>query len=140
MKTIWTSFYGAAARLPSDLPQVSISLGVPRFWSPPDKVRRKEPLLAPDRPLLDRAKKDPDFDWKAAYRTRFEPTLEEAFERLPDGAVLLCWEADWNECHQKVVFEMFAAAGFDMNGGEFPAGPGGKKKKTPPGFAQLPLI
>lgn len=65
-------------------------------------------------------------DWKAAYRRQLHGLaqrgdLADAMARLPDGAVLMCWEEDANDCHRLLAAKVIAelSAGRVVYGGEY---------------------
>jgi len=58
----------------------------------------------------------PGAEWRQAYRGELETalangTLQQALDRLPEGAILLCHEADHCDCHRKVLAEFLNANG-----------------------------
>jgi uncharacterized protein (DUF488 family) len=64
-----------------------------------------EPSLAPQAATWKASRSGGD--WVAPYRQQLEELdragkLAEIVARLPEGAIL-CYEADWNECHRKVL-------------------------------------
>jgi uncharacterized protein YeaO (DUF488 family) len=103
MKTLFTSCYGRSKWFPKGATQVRISCGIPWWWKPTafDAI-----ALAPEPPTWAAYKAGKD--WTAPYREqlkRLQTTgdLAALVESLPDGAILLCHEADWTECHRKVL-------------------------------------
>lgn len=103
MKRLWTSYYSATRLLPSDWMQVRISRTAPKWWHPerPGWV----PELAPN-----------DAVWAVRWDSRWEERYEEQLDalrqsgaiaaiidRLPENAVLLCWEKDHIGCHRTAL-------------------------------------
>lgn len=121
-KTIWTSCFGRANRIPPEVPQFSIARFAPAWWAPADG-RRREPRLAPSAELLRACKAGRvQGDWRDVYRAEITERgeLAQIYEGLPDGCVLLCWESNWSECHRKQAWEMLHER-FGVQGGELSA-------------------
>jgi uncharacterized protein (DUF488 family) len=72
-------------------------------------------------------------DWRAAYRKQLEDlhqarTLARIVARIPDGAVLLCHEANHCDCHRKVLADYLNELGLArVTELERPGSPGTKK-------------
>jgi hypothetical protein len=97
MKKLFTSYYG---RRNKDRVPVQISSYAPKSWNPPGK--RFEASLV-WRHFRDR--KTFEGDWRDDYREQLEEMLASGelakiVERLPEGAVMLCWEKDCTTCHR----------------------------------------
>jgi len=54
-------------------------------------------------------------EWVAEYRQQLEhlakTTLPAIIEAIPEGAILLCWESDENECHRKILCDFLNETG-----------------------------
>src|SRR5438552_11273198 len=108
MKTLFTSHYGKRHK---DRAQVQISSYAPKGWNPPSKLF--EPSLV-WRHFVRR--KEFKGDWRTDYLEQLkgmlaDGSLQAALDRIPDGAVLLCWERDHCECHRKVLAEFLRENG-----------------------------
>ena len=126
MKTIWTSYYSAAARIPEDVQRIAISLSVPAWC----RIDRRCKLLAPSAKTFQAAKSGRP--WRPQFRNELQRNLGRAMDELPDGCVLLCWEKDPGSCHRQEVFRALQAR-FGVEGGEYPVPkPTGKEKRENP--------
>lgn len=124
VKRLWTCYYGAWRKLPARLVQVRISRTAPEWWQP--ATRRWEPALAPNDFVW--AVRDVP-EWEERYLLqldglRMSGELQRIVDRLPEGAVLLCWEPSPIGCH-RTTLGAYLAEKFDVAVAEYPlAGPG----------------
>lgn len=97
MKKIFTSYYANVRNLPSDLVPIGISVGKNRYFKGDYMLE-----LAPTWAMM---KMDREGYDKAFLKKLSQLNAKEIYERLPDGAVLLCYEKynDW--CHRRCVGE-----------------------------------
>lgn len=113
MKKLLTTCYSRTRALPPNLYQVQTSRSAPHWWHP--QYKRVEPDLAPTNIVFAMAKTKGG-DWRKAYRKQLEKLhangrLKEIIDATPDGAVLLCYESDHNDCHRKVLADFLNAKG-----------------------------
>jgi hypothetical protein len=102
MKQFLTSCYGRVKQLPKGSVLVQTSTSAPPWLGV--SGMKLEAELAPKSFLTNPNAKD----WREKYRAQLVKlhkagTLKEIVDRLPDGAVLLCYEADHCECHRKLL-------------------------------------
>ena len=97
MKKLFTSYFG---RRNKDHVPVQIASYAPKSWNPPGKLF--EPSLV-WRHFTNRKK----FvgDWRVDYNAQLSEMLatgelQAIIDRLPEGAVMLCWERDPATCHR----------------------------------------
>ena len=97
MKKLFTSYFG---RKYKDRVQVQIASYAPKGWNPPDKMF--EPTL-----VWRNFTKRKQFvgDWRVDYNAQLSEMLatgelQAIIDRLPEGAVMLCWERDPATCHR----------------------------------------
>jgi uncharacterized protein YeaO (DUF488 family) len=113
VKIFWTSYYAKARELPKGYVQVQISNRAPKTWHP--VLRGCEELLMPES-WRRRQRGEVVLDWRKDYwtqLTRLQQTgqLKEIVDRLPNNAVLLCYEADKHDCHRTVLAEFLEREG-----------------------------
>ena len=112
MKVIWTYGYKRRPLPPDQMVRVNIARG-PCRWVP---VHCHERSLAPSAETFRAA------DWRPRYLAQIQALhasgdLRRIVARLPEGCVLFCWEADWNDCHRKVLWD-FLHEHYGVAGGE----------------------
>lgn len=105
MKTLYTSCYGRAKSFPKDALQVQTSHGAPDWWKPQtwNGLKRQEVFLKPKH-MKDEGGKT----WQQHYREQLDElfqsgALKRIVDGLPEGALLLCFEADQKDCHRGVL-------------------------------------
>lgn len=104
MKVLWTSCYQKSGLLPDDLVQVQISRKAPYHWMAKRKGMVWE--FAPNDAVWAAYKARPTEDlWRPAYVKQLEfladsGRLVRLIDWLDDGSVMLCWEANHEECHR----------------------------------------
>lgn len=136
MKALFTSYYGNRA-LPKDALLVQASNTAPKWWEPNPARRGAALELAPVWMKLAWAGKveleDPA--WVQHYTRQLAKLhasgrLAQIVDQLPDGAVLLCHEKDWNVCHRKVLAEFLTSHGY-ANVTEFVGKPVAAEEEKP---------
>ncbi len=98
---MFTSNFARVKRLPPELEPVSIAVGN-RWYN-----GRKEPRLAPTRPMLKMARGEFDEQYETILA---QLNATELFEALGENTVLICWESPNTYCHRRRVAEWFEAA------------------------------
>ena len=114
---IYTSYFGAAKKLPKELTQISICLHPPRGYYGLEYRR-----LAPTFDILEAWKRCPveeDYvrNYNAKVLDKLNPeTVYHQLEVLTDGndCVLLCYEVPSDFCHRHLVADWFKKAGYDV--------------------------
>lgn len=96
---IYTSNYARARKLPSHLTPVSISRGVPRFFSGASEKR-----LAPTWEMLKKPREIYDAMF-IDYLSKLDAQV--ILNALPENPVLLCYETHNDWCHRRAVAEWF---------------------------------
>jgi hypothetical protein len=131
VKKLWTSCYGRVKQLPRGSVLVQTSTTAPPWLG--ESGLRAELALAPESFL-----KNPNAkDWRERYQRQLERlhkegVLKKIVTALPEGAVLLCYEADHCDCHRKVLADFLVSIGL-AEVKEF-----GEKPK--PDFTQMNLL
>lgn len=99
MKHLITTCYGRVSKLPKGTKLVQTSNGAPDFMS------RMGSLFEPDlTPEAFRNKTDFRVEYpKQLERLYRSGKLKKIVDRLPEGAALLCFEADHCDCHRKIL-------------------------------------
>jgi hypothetical protein len=110
MKALMTSYF--ASRKHATLPAVSIASYAPKWWKPA-RGRLTEPSLVWRH---FRTRKAFEGDWREDYRDQLAGMLEDgslqaALDRMPEGAVMLCWEKDPATCHRTVLANFLTSHG-----------------------------
>lgn len=107
MKHFVTTCYGRVSKLPKGTRLVQTSNGAPDFMS------RMGSLFEPDlTPEAFRNKTDFRVEYpKQLERLYRSGKLQKIVERLPEGAALLCFEADHCDCHRKILAEFLTNKG-----------------------------
>ena len=129
MKKLMTTCYGRVRLLPPGALQVQTSRMAPSYWDAQFKAMVWE--FAPAREILTAAKRGED--WRTMYRWQMarlseSGRLHQLIKELPDGAVLLCYEADPCDCHRSILAEIINAT-LLAEVTEFPFTPRAKKDK-----------
>jgi hypothetical protein len=130
VKTLYTSCYGRTRWFPPGAMQVQTSRSAPGWWQPRGRILIAE--FVPKAVIFEMAKSGKG-DWRAAYRKQLEDLhrqgrLAGILSRIPDGAVLLCHEADHRDCHRKVLADYLNELGLArVTELERPGTPGTKK-------------
>lgn len=107
MKRFLTTCYGRVSKLPKGTKLVQTSNGAPDFMS------RMCALFEPDlTPEAFRNKTDFRVEYpKQLERLYRSGKLQKIVDRLPDGAALLCFEADHCDCHRKILADFLNEKG-----------------------------
>lgn len=98
MKKLLTTCYGRISKLPKGTKLVRTSVTAPDFLS------RMNHMFVPEfAPIHFKTT-----DWREQYSKQLDRLLKtgrlhKIMETIPDGAVLLCFEGDHNDCHRKIL-------------------------------------
>lgn len=105
MKKLFTCSYSGQAKAPKEMTRVRTSVGCPKgmgdmlfeFDLTPESMRKRFQGLPPE-----------PGDWKEKYRAQMEKlhakgTLKKIVDRLPENALLLCYEGRQCDCHRGIL-------------------------------------
>lgn len=99
MTVMYTANYASVKKLPKDLRPISISIGVPKWWTGESDKR-----LAPSWKMLKSSREIYDRDFLKQLKKLDARAI---YEQLGDNAVLLCYETHNDWCHRRLVAEWF---------------------------------
>ncbi|MEH7114547.1 DUF488 family protein [Neobacillus niacini] len=97
MKKIYTSYYANVKKLPAEMVPIGISQGNNR-WFKGEYMKE----LAPTWAMLKMSQEEYDREF---FRILSKLDAKEIYDKLPNNAVLLCYEKFNDQCHRRAVAE-----------------------------------